>query len=40
VTLVRRFPFRGGLYLKIEKKYLVMRHAEAGQIDVSSDMNS
>lgn len=35
ITLVRRFPMRGNLYVVIGKRSLVMRHDEASQLQVT-----
>ena len=35
VTLVRRFPMRGNLYVKIGNRHLVMRNTEGLQLDVA-----
>lgn len=36
VTLVRRFPMKGNLYVQIGIRHLVMRNAEADQLEVTN----
>lgn len=35
VKIIRRFPMRGGVYIQIGARYLVMRNAEASQLQVT-----
>jgi len=38
VTLIRRMPLRGNLYLQIGTRRLVLRHAEAEQLLVAKSV--
>lgn len=35
VTLVRRFPMKGNLYVQVGTRHLVMRNDEASQLEVT-----